>query len=669
MKYFILLIYIILIFPKEVIGQKSGIEISYMDNSINPGKDFYTYCNGSWLKNTIIPANESRYGTKMQMRNQNKINIKKIYDDISTGAVKSSNPNINKLVDFYKIGMDTLTIDKQGYEPILNQLNQISNIQSKEDFIKLKAKFDLSGIKLLFGYEIMADLKNSNKNAFYIFQYSGGLGGRDFYLEPQFETKRNDYQNYLSKLFGLIGVKENEIKEKVNNVFQFEKLLIENAMTNTAMRDIEKMYNKYTKDELAVLTPEFKWNMYFKELGIKQPDTTIVATVDYFKRLNDLLKSTTVATLKDYATANLLISCAPYLSNDFAKALSQFNEGRGNTIKHKPRWEKIHEIVNFCISDLLAEEYVNRYFDRNVKQNINKIIDNISNTYEERINSNLWLSDSSKKEALRKLKLVTRNIGYPEKWDDYSGLVITKESYWGNICRINAFKFKQNINQLQKPVDRTKWLENTLTVTAYYNPSTNDITFPAAFIQPPEYDYNSDDAANYAGIGSTIGHEFTHGFDDNGVKFDADGNMRMWMTTNDYNNFKLKKNKIIDQFNSYTVIDSLHVNGKLTQGENIAELGGLTIAFYAYKKTLTGKKSKIIDGFTDEQRFFIAYAQCAKYLAKDEELKKILSTDSHTPAKYRVNGILTNFDDFYKAFNVKEGDAMYTPPYKRIIIW
>jgi putative endopeptidase len=396
----------------------------------------------------------------------------------------------------------------------------------------------------------------------------------------------------------------------------------------------------------------------------------MVGMVDYMKQVSSLLKNTSLDELKIYAKAQLLNESAPYLSSKFEETSFNF---KGKTLsgarQMKPRWQRVQADMNYSIGDIVAREFVKKHFTPEAKQKVNTMIDNLILAYRDRIASRTWMSEETKKQANRKLDLLIRKIGYPDKWKDYSKLVIGTGNYWENSCAAKKLLFEDNIAELSKPVDRSKWQMTPVTVNAYYDPSTNEITFPAAILQPPFFDPKADDAANYGTMGSIIGHELTHGFDDQGSQFDADGNMKMWWTKDDYENFKNRKQFIIDQFNSYVAIDTMHVNGKMTQGENIADLGGLTMAYYAYKKSLGGKASPKMDGFTGEQRFFIAWAQGWKTKCRDEEMKRLVTVDYHSPGYFRAFAPLTNMKEFYEAFAVKQGDKMFTPENKRVEIW
>ncbi len=658
------------LFCLTALSQEIGIKIENMDKTADPRNDFYSYCNGTWQKTFKLPESDSRYGSFNEINDNNLKNIKSILDAASKNKIAAKGSDAQKLRDFYNTAMDSVKADKAGIDPIKTQLEQIEKVNSLNDFIVLKTEFDFIGINLLFNGGVSADLKNSRKNLYGFSQAGFGLGNRDFYYSDKFESIRAEYAKYLTELFVLAGSDENSAKNNANFTLKFERQITEAALTNVQMRDPEKLYNIYTPASLNKLSPSINWLLYFKSIGIQQPDTMVVSTVDYFKVMDDILKHTSVQNLKTYARAQLLMEAAPYLSDKFVQVNFNF---RGKTLsgakQMKPRWQRVEQVIDRTIGDLLAKDYVSKYFPPQSKQKVLKLIDNLVLAYRERIASRTWMSDETKKQAYRKLDLLIKKVGYPETWRNYSTLNITTGSFWQNVAEANKLLVKENIADLKKPVDRKKWLMTATTVNAYYQPSTNEITFPAAILQPPFFNPKAEDAANYGTMGAIIGHELTHGFDDQGAQFDADGNMKMWWTETDYKNFKEKTQLVVDQFNNYIAIDTMHVNGNMTQGENIADLGGLTMAYYAYKKSLNGKSSTVMNGFTGEQRFYIAWAQGWKTVTRDAELKRLLTIDYHSPGYFRAFAPLSNLKEFYEAFNVKEGDKMFTPENRRAEIW
>lgn len=653
-----------------ITAQKPGINLSYIDSSVSPRQDFYTFCNGKWQKTFQLPASDARYGSFNEINEGNLKKIKLILDVASKNKAAAPNTDAQRLRDFYNTAMDSVKADQLGVAPIAEQMAQIDKIKNVDEFMALKSDFDFIGVNLLFGSGVSVDLKNSKKNSFGISQAGFGLGDRDYYYSEKYDNIRAEYKKFVAGLFTAAGVSATEADKYGETVLDFEKKLTSKAFTRVQMRDVEKMYNAYTISALNDLTPAVKWADYFKSKNMKQPDTVIVSMVDYMKEINELLRNTPVETLKIYAKGQLLMEAAPYLTGKIVALNFHF---RGTVMsgakQMKPRWQRVQGVMNGTMGEIVSQDFVKKYFTPDAKAKVNKLIDNLVISYRARIANRTWMSAETKKQANRKLDLLIRKVGYPDKWKNYTGLTVMTDNYWANVCRANKFATQDNLDDIKKPVDRYKWQMTPVTVNAYYDPTTNEITFPAAILQPPFFDAAADDAANYGTMGSIIGHELTHGFDDQGAQFDADGNMKMWWTKEDFENFKVKTGLIVNQFDDYVAIDSLHVNGSMTQGENIADLGGLTMAYYAYKKSLNGAKSKVIGGFTGEQRFFIAWAQGWKAMTRDEELKRLLTVDYHSPAYFRSFAPLSNMKEFYEAFGVKEGDKMYAPETKRVEIW
>lgn len=651
-------------------AQKSGIQTSYIDASVKPQDDFYNYCNGNWMKTFKLPESDSRYGSFNEINDNNLKNIKNIYMLASANKTAQVGSNAQKLRDFYNVAMDSVKAQKLKFIPVMPQLIEIDKVKSLNEMLVLKAKYDMIGVRLFYSAGVEVDLKNSKIHRLYMNQAGYGLPDKDYYFNAKFEKIASRYVQYITNVFVLNGMPKEKAGVVAKQVFEFEKKLIENGKTTPEMRDIEKLYNPISKQDLAKLAPNLQFDAYFNAIKLKQPDTTIIVSAQYFKSLNDLITKTDLQTLKYYAKWMVLNEAATFLHAEMVNEKFDFY---GKTLSgakaQKARWQRVHGVINGSIGDIISEAYVNKYFPQSSKDKLNGLIDNLIAAYRERIDSRNWMDANTKKQAHRKLDLLIRKIGYPDKWKDYSSLKITTGTYWLNVCNANAYNIRENLNDLNKPVDRGKWQMTSVTVNAYYNPTTNEITFPAAILQPPFYDPEAEDAANYGTMGSIIGHELTHGFDDQGAQFDADGNMKNWWSEQDMKNFISKKQGIVDQFNSYVAIDSMRVNGEMTQGENIADLGGLTMAYYAYKKSLKGEKSKVIDGFTGEQRFFIAWCQGWKSMTRDEELKRLLTVDFHSPGYFRAWAPLTNMKEFYEAFDVKEGNKHYIAPEKRVEIW
>ena len=669
MKYFLLSFGIL--FQITLKSQSySGIQVKNMDKQISPGSDFYGFCNGGWQSTFVLPESDARYGSFNEIHNNNLKRIKTILDAIAVNYTALPKSDMQRMRDFYNSGMDSAKLNNERWQPIRPLMDKIDSIKSLQDFMKIKSEFDYLGIPLLFNCGVSPDLKNSKRNRLYLYQGGYGLGDRDYYHLPKHEKIRAQYLNYLHDLFVLVRFDEEAAKNASEEVLAYEINLSYEALTRTEQRDPEKLYNPFKLAELSKMVPSIDWMTYLKSKKITPPDTVIVSMVNYIKQVEVLASKAPIPILKLYAKAQLMMAAAPYLSMKFQQLDFKF---RGNVLsgtkEMKPRWERVFKAMNENMGEMISKEYLKRYFSPEAKAKVNKLIDNLVFAYRQRIATRTWMSPASKAMANKKLDLMIRKIAYPEKWKNYEGLDISNKSYWDNICRARSFEYQDNMHDLRKPVDRKKWQMTPVTVNAYYDPSTNEITFPAAILQPPFYDPKAEDAANYGTMGSIIGHELTHGFDDQGAKFDAYGNLKTWWTESDEKNFEEKSRQMVTQINSYTLLDSLHVNGEMTLGENIADLGGVTLSFQAYKRSLGKLQSKSMDGFSGEQRFFIAWAQGWKSKVRNEELKRLLTMDYHAPAYLRAFAPLRNLKEFYEAFGIKPGDKLYLEENQRIEIW
>ncbi len=652
-----------------MVTQTIGLQLSYIDSSYTPQTDFYKFCNGKWLKNTKIPDSDSRWGSFNEINERNLSNIKNILNTVSANKTAKPGSDVQKLRDFYLTAMDSVKAEKLGLSPIKQQLAKIDALKTNDELFKLIAEFRTKGIGTFIGFDVEVDLKNSNRYKVYLGQTGYTLPDCDYYFKPQFEAIRTAYQGHIKNMLAIAFYPESA-EANAKKVYEIEKSLAAKAMNAEAQRDVQKQYNPYSNTDLKKLTPNINWDLYFTSLGTKLPDTLIVAQVDFYTELNTLLKTYSINDWKIYLKWKLIHDAAPYLSsNTVTENFNFFGKTLSGAKQMKPRWKRVQGEVNRSVGEILGKLYVESYFNKDAKEKVKRMVDNLVAAYRERIATRQWMNDVTKKQANLKLDKLIRKFGFPDTWRDYSALTIKTDNYWNNIMASSQFDCKRKINKLPKPVDKMEWGMTPPTVNAYYNPTTNEIAFPAGIMQVPFFDYFADDAFNYGVMGSIIGHELTHGFDDQGSQFDADGNLKMWWTDDDYKNFKEKKKLIISQFNSFVAIDTLRVNGELTQGENIADLGGLTMAYYAYKKSLNGQKSPVMAGFTGEQRFFMAWAQGWKNLAREAAEKQLLATDPHAPGKFRGFAPLTNMPEFYQAFNIKETDAMYRKPEQRVEIW
>lgn len=665
-----LFFFLLVIFYFTQAQTTSGIVVKNMNPSVPPGNDFYLYCNGNWQKNFQLPESDARYGSFQEIYNNNLQRIKLILDEMAANKSASPGSDVQRIRDFYLSGLDSSKMDLEKSLPIIPLLNKIDSVSSSESLMKLKSEFDYLGIPLFFSLYVAPDYKNSRKNILYLTQAGYGMGDREYYHSPKHTNLRKEYSDFIRNLLILNDYPMGDLNLDIEEFISFEVSLTNEALSKQQMRESEKIYNPFTFQQLQELVPAIQWETYFSSKKIPKPDSLIVTCPNYLKQVGVFLSRTPLPILKLYAKIQLMIESAPYLSTKLQHTHFEF-KGKAMTGSKsiKPRWERVFKTMDAEMGEMFSKEYVKRHFSPESKLKVNRMIDNLVASYRERISTRSWMSEETKKMANQKLDRMIRKIGYPDKWKTYTGLSIAKKSYWDNVCNTRRFEHQEMLNELKKPVNRFKWQMTPVTVNAYYDPSTNEITFPAAILQPPFFDPKADDAANYGTMGAIIGHELTHGFDDEGAKFDAYGNLKMWWTESDLINFKEKSNQLIQQYNACVMLDSLHVNGQLTLGENIADLGGVTLSYLAYKKSLGGNSSKVIEGFSGEQRFFIAWAQGWKSKVREEETRRLLSMDYHAPAYIRAFVPLTNLKEFYEAFGIKSGDKIYREEKDRVEIW
>ena len=647
-----------------------GINLSYIDSSVSPRNDIYKFANGKWLNTQKIPASDGSWGSFNEINERNVANLKALMLDVSKDTKALPGSNNQKLRDFYSVAIDSVKADKDGIKPISADLAAIDLIKTKDELLKTTAILNKKGVGGMLGFYVYSDFKNSNANTCYLAQSGLGLPDKDFYFEAQYESVKKEYSEHIARMFECIGNYPESAQANAATIMKIETELAKNCQNAVEQRDPQKQYNPFTKAELAKLTPNVNWNVYFANIGIATPENIIINQPKYYEGLNTLINSISIAEWKVFLKWNLIQTAAPYLSSKFVNESFKF---QGTVLagkkEMKPRYKRVQGSTDEALGEALGKLYVEKYFDDKSKKRVNEMVDNLIAAYRVRIESRDWMSAETKVQAQLKLDKIIKKLGFPDKWIDYTALTITKDSYWKNISAAREFQYKRMLDKIGKPVDRMEWGMTPPTVNAYYNPTSNEIAFPAGIMQVPFFDVNADDAFNYGVMGSIIGHELTHGFDDQGSQFDADGNLKMWWTETDYKNFTGKTKLIIEQFDAFVAIDTLHVKGELTQGENIADLGGLTMAYYAYQKSLNGKKSPVMAGFTGEQRFFLAWVQGWKTLMRDAYLKQMIATNPHSPGNFRAVGPLSNMQEFYDAFGVKEGDGMFRPVAKRVNIW
>jgi putative endopeptidase len=647
------------------------IDRANMNLSVKPGDDFVQYSNGAWLKNNVIPAKETRWGSFNQLRDFNINAVKTILEGTQSSQAAAGSVE-RRVADFYAASMDSLTIEKLGFSPIQADLNQINAIQFKSQIITEIARMRKTGAgSPLFSFYVGQDRKQVDKMVPQLGQGGTSLPDRDLYLKSDARSLKiqEGFKTYVATLFELIGTSPAQAKASAESIFQLEKKLAEAQMSRLEMRDPYKTYNKLVFADFNQKTPAFNWALTFQDFGTKAPDSVLVSAPKFFESVNKMLIETPVETWKTYLTWNLLKGSSSYLSSPFVKASFTFNQIVSGQKVQTPRWQRMSSLTDGVVGELLGQLYVAKYFKPEAKVRMEELVKNLRKAFEIRIKQLDWMSEETKQRALAKLYAFTPKIGYPDTWKNYEGLEISPNTFYQNMRNAGAWGFQENIAQIGKPVDRTKWGMTPPTVNAYYSPVMNEIVFPAGILQFPFFDAKADDAINYGGIGGVIGHEMSHGFDDSGSQYDKDGTLRNWWSKEDLAKFKAKTELLGKQFDAYTVLDTIHVNGKLTMGENIGDLGGLNVAYEAFKMTKQGKSKTKIDGFTPDQRFFLAWAQVWRSKTLPETAANLVQTDPHSPAEYRTIGAPVNMDAWYQAFGVKPGDKLYKKPEDRIKIW
>ena len=655
--------------PKK---SKSGVAVSNLDNSVKPSADFYQYACGGWMKLNPLGAEYARYGSFDVLGENNQKQLK----DLVLGLAKKKNEAglvEQKVGDLYKIGMDTVTLNMQKAAPIQNELKAIASLSRKDLSVKL-AEMSLDGLNPFFGLFGSADPDNSDMTIAYLWQTGLGIGDRDYYLEADQQNIRDEYVKLMANMFKLSGystiAKTGPEREIAQRVLALESMMAHYFMDKTTMRDPYKTVNKMSVKEAQKLMPSIDLGAYLKALNLSI-DVVNVGQPDYFAGLSNILATTDMEVIRAYLAWNVINAAASYLSDDFIDADFDFyGKVLSGKQENKPRWKRVINTVDGCLGEALGQMYVKTYFPAEAKTRMEQLVKNLQWALGERIKGSSWMTDATKKAALEKLAAFTVKVGYPDKWRDYSNLIISNDSYYANIVRARRFESEYQLSKIGKPVDKTEWLMTPQTVNAYYEPNTNEICFPAGILQPPFFDMNADDAANYGAIGVVIGHEMTHGFDDQGRNYDLHGNLADWWTAEDAAAFTERAQVLVDHFNAIEVAPGVNANGSFTLGENIADNGGLNVSFTAFQKAQKeGTIKGDMDGFTPEQRFFLAYAGVWAANIRPEEILRRTKEDPHSLGKWRVNGTLPHIDAFYKAFNIKAGDPMYLAPEKRAKIW
>ena len=652
---------------KEIV-LTSGVLGEYMDTSVKPGDNFTAFVNGTWMKNTEIPSDKSSYGIGYILHEESEDSVKEIIEGSADGEFEKGTDE-QKVQDLYKSYIDLETRNQLGVSPLQPEFDKVDSINNYDDLATYFAYANKYGISVPLTLFVYQDLKNPTIYTVYTYQGGLGLPDREYYLKDDDRSKeiRVKYVEHIKKMFDLAGLQAAE--KAAVKIMSIETAIAEKHLEKEKTRDLVSLYNMFPTDTLSNIMPNFNWTGYLEEAGIKDEKNLGVLMLDYTKALDKIITSTSIEDWKIYLKWSALNTYASRLSKAITDQNFDFysKELRG-TPEQRPLWRRGVSTVNGTLGEVVGKIYVKKHFPPEAKERMETLVSNLLKAYEQSIKELDWMSADTKKEALDKLSKFTPKIGYPDKWKSYD-IDIKKEDLFGNLQRAALMEYNRELAKLGQPIDKTEWGMTPQTVNAYYNPTLNEIVFPAAILQPPFFDLNAEDAINYGSIGAVIGHEIGHGFDDKGSTFDGDGAMRNWWTENDLEEFKKRTSALVSQYDSFEALPGLNVNGEFTLGENIGDLGGLSIALKAYKIALNGKESPVMDNYTGEQRVFIGYAQSWRNKIRDEALRVQINTDPHSPANFRVNGVVSNIPEFYTAFNVQKSDSLYLAPEKRVKIW
>lgn len=656
---------------KEELEEKeltSGILTEYMDTSVNPGDNFTAFVNGKWVKETEIPADKSSYGVGYIVHEESEENVKKIIEESASGDFAQGSDE-QKVGDLFQSFMDVEKRNELGAAPLKEELAKIDALVNYDDLATYFAYANKYGTNVPLGLFIYQDFKDPTIYTVYAWQSGLGLPDREYYLKADDRSKeiRAKYLEHVEKMFGLASFENGKTAAKT--VMALETKLAEQHMEKEKTRDLVSLYNMFPVDTLSNIMPKFNWSAFLGEAGLAKQEKFGVLMLDYTKALDKIITTTPIETWKTYLKWSLIDANASRLNEAMNDQNWEFysKELRG-TQEQRPMWRRGVSAVNGTFGEVVGKVYVKKHFPPEAKEHMETLVANLIKAYEVSIKELDWMSDDTKTEALDKLSKFTPKIGYPDKWKSYD-IEVKADDYFGNLRRADLMEYNRELAKLGQPIDKDEWAMNPQTVNAYYNPTLNEIVFPAAILQPPFFDLSAEDAVNYGAIGAVIGHEIGHGFDDTGSTFDGDGAMRNWWTDEDKEEFKKRTGALVAQYNDFQVLPDLNVNGEFTLGENIGDLGGLSIALKAYKMSLNGEEGTEMAGYTAEQRVFIGYAQAWRNKARDEALRVQISTDPHSPADFRVNGVVRNVPEFYTAFNIKETDSLYLAADERVKIW
>ncbi len=644
-----------------------------MNLTIKPGDDFYRFANGQWIRNFKLPDDRSSYDSFDQVREQNRDRLHELCETMAgeSGTAEPGSPE-QKIGDFYAAAMDIEAIEKLGAEPLREDLERIDKLNNVQEMLALLADFHRAGFSALFGGGVMADLADSNATAYYMVQTGIGMSDRDYYTREDEDARkiRREYLDHIGNMMKLIGESPEQAEESARIVLALESRLAKASKTRVQLRDIPGLYNKMSLSQLQAVCPEIDWSTYFRAISGREIPEVIVMSPDFYKEIGVMIREVPISEWRTYLRWHLTTYCADYLSEDFVKENFRFfNQVMEGTKVIQERWKRMTNLTSDCLGELMGRLYVEKYFPPEAKRRMVVLAANIKQVFEAHLKKISWMSEATRAQALEKLATMKIEVGYPDKWQDFSKLEIKRDSFMANMRRYGRFTFAKNMEEYGKPADKSKWGMNPQEVNAGYSPIFNRIIFPAGILQPPFFYMDADDAMNYGAIGMAIGHEMSHGFDDQGRHFDKNGNLRDWWTQEDAEKFEKLTRILVDQYGSFVAVEDVRVNGELSLGESIADVAGLTMAYDAYRMSLEGKEPDPIDGLNGGQRFFLSFAQLWRGKIRDEALKRMVTEDVHPWGEFRVNGAPFNVPAFYELFDIKKGDKLYRSPEQRAVIW
>ncbi len=648
-----------------------AFSISYMDRSADPAADFYSFADGQWVKNNPVPPDKARWATFVELAERNSYLIHDLLEEAAAGDNPKGTPR-REAGDFYASAMDTNRLEQLRFEPIAADLKRVNEIKSTDDLFRLVAAFHDEGVPGIFHAEASPDARQSSMYALEFDQGGLSLPDRDYYVKESFATQRQAYREHIAKMLALLGETPEEAAAHAGIVLDLETELAKASRTRVELRDPNKNYNKFTKGELLAKTPAITWQIYLGERNLEQAPYAVIGQPEFFEAVDKLVTSRPLSDWRVYLRWQVLHASAPHLCRDAeVENFNFFGKVLSGQPEQEPRWRRAFRALDSGIGEAVGQLYVEKYFPPEAKKRMQDLVENLKTVFREHLEKVDWMTESTRAKALAKFARFTQKIGCPDKFRDYSSIEIKRDDYLGNVRRAAAFEQHRQLARVGQPVDRREWRMTPPTVNAYFNPLMNEIVFPAGILQPPFFDVNEDDAVNYGAIGVVIGHEITHGYDDEGRKYDAEGNLNEWWTREDGQEFDARAQKVVDEYNAFEALPGLHVNGKLTLGENLADLGGVSVAYDALERALARdpSKRKMIDGFTPEQRFFISFSQVWRTNIRDAEARRLVTVDPHSPGRFRAVGPLVNYQQFFDAFHIKPGDPMWRAPELRAHVW